>query len=85
MNRDPAARIEIRAYTDNVGSAQYNQRLSERRAQGVRQMFISSGVDAERVAAFGEGENSPVASNESEQGRAQNRRVELRFVGLGNR
>jgi adhesin transport system outer membrane protein len=85
LNRDPAAHIEIRAYTDNVGSAQYNQRLSERRAQGVRQMFISSGVDAERVAAFGEGENSPVASNESEQGRAQNRRVELRFVGLGNR
>ncbi|MFT5176852.1 MAG: adhesin transport system outer membrane protein [Gammaproteobacteria bacterium] len=84
LTRNRAARVEIHAYTDNVGSAPYNQRLSERRARAVQQMFTSRGIEARRIKALGEGENRPIASNETEQGRAQNRRVELRFVDAGN-
>ena len=63
LTRDPAVRIEIRAYTDNVGSAQYNQRLSERRADAVRQMLSRRAIDSARIDARGEGEKSPIASN----------------------
>ncbi|MFT5445226.1 MAG: adhesin transport system outer membrane protein [Gammaproteobacteria bacterium] len=81
LNLDRGVRIEIRAYTDNVGSAGYNQKLSARRASLVQQMLEELDVDRTRIEARGEGENSPVASNKTEQGRALNRRVELRFVG----
>lgn len=73
----PNSTIEIVGHTDNVGAAAYNQDLSERRARSVAAMLQSSGVPAGRVSAFGRGEDQPIATNGTPQGRAQNRRVEI--------
>lgn len=70
-------RIRIEGHTDSVGSAQYNQGLSERRAESVRDYLASQGVDANRMMAVGYGEQRPVATNETDEGRALNRRVEI--------
>ncbi len=69
--------ITVRGYTDNTGSAAYNQRLSEDRANSVANYLIRSGVPASRIQAVGYGLNNPVASNATPEGRAQNRRVEI--------
>jgi len=70
--------IIIEGYTDSVGDAGYNQQLSERRAQAVREYLIDTfGVDPKRLIARGGGETNPVASNDTEEGRAENRRVEI--------
>jgi outer membrane protein OmpA-like peptidoglycan-associated protein len=74
----PEAKIEIGGYTDSVGSAAYNQRLSLARARAVRVYIIQLGVPADQLTAVGYGKAKPVASNATEEGRAQNRRVELR-------
>jgi outer membrane protein OmpA-like peptidoglycan-associated protein len=74
----PEAKIEIGGYTDSVGSAAYNKRLSLARARAVRVYLIQLGVPADQLTAVGYGKASPVASNATEEGRAQNRRVELR-------
>jgi OOP family OmpA-OmpF porin len=68
-------------HTDAVGTDQYNMRLSLRRANAVRDYLIAGGISASRIRAEGFGESQPVASNETAEGRAQNRRVELRVVG----
>ncbi|MGH8668179.1 MAG: OmpA family protein [Burkholderiales bacterium] len=69
--------LTIVGHTDNVGSAQYNQQLSERRAVSVAQYFESQRVNALRLATAGKGESQPVANNASEGGRQANRRVEI--------
>jgi outer membrane protein OmpA-like peptidoglycan-associated protein len=69
--------ITVRGYTDNVGNASYNQQLSQDRANSVANYLIRQGVAANRVQAVGYGMNDPVADNSSEQGRSQNRRVEI--------
>ena len=69
---------EIRGHTDSVGPAEYNQGLSERRANAVLDYFVSKGIARGRLRAKGFGESSPLASNDTEEGRAQNRRVELK-------
>jgi outer membrane protein OmpA-like peptidoglycan-associated protein len=74
-----AVPVEVLAFTDNVGSHAYNRRLSERRAQAVRAMLVERGIDASRITARGMGEDEPIADNATDQGRALNRRVELRF------
>lgn len=74
--------IEVAGHTDSVGSDAYNQQLSERRAQSVSDYLASRGVMRERVISVGAGESRPVASNETEYGRAQNRRVEITLVPL---
>jgi outer membrane protein OmpA-like peptidoglycan-associated protein len=74
--------IEVAGHTDNVGKTDYNQALSERRANAVAQYLISKGIKQERVIPVGGGENHPVASNDTEAGRAQNRRVELTLMPL---
>lgn len=68
-------------HTDSTGPEAYNQKLSERRANAVKQYLISKGVDGNRVYAEGKGELEPVATNATRQGRAQNRRVEIELVG----
>lgn len=73
----PNSRIEIVGHTDDSGSAAYNQDLSERRARAVADVLQSSGVPASRVSAYGRGEDQPMASNATPEGRAQNRRVEI--------
>jgi general secretion pathway protein D len=71
--------VEIRGHTDNTGSAELNQRLSQQRAEAVRSYLISKGIAADRLTARGLGATAPIASNETEEGRAQNRRVTLEF------
>lgn len=73
----PNSRIEVIGHADNSGSAAYNQDLSQRRAVAVAQGIQSVGVPSGRVAAFGRGEDQPIASNLTPEGRAQNRRVEI--------
>lgn len=75
--RYPNSQIEVVGHTDNSGSAAYNQDLSQRRAVSVANVLRESGVQNGRIAAFGRGEDQPIASNLSAAGRAQNRRVEI--------
>jgi OOP family OmpA-OmpF porin len=77
MKADPKITGEVRGYTDSTASEVYNQKLSERRANAVRDYFIKQGIAANRVRAKGFGESNPVASNDTADGRALNRRVEL--------
>src|SRR5690606_23930377 len=68
-------------HTDSIGTEEYNQGLSERRANAVKEYLISLGVPADRIYTEGKGETQPVASNSTREGRAQNRRVEIEIVG----
>ncbi|AMX03004.1 OmpA family protein [Microbulbifer thermotolerans] len=71
--------MEIAGHTDSRGNDDYNLQLSSERAEAVCAFLIQNGVDATRLTAKGYGEQQPVASNEAESRRAQNRRVEMRF------
>lgn len=73
----PNSTVQVIGHTDNTGSAEYNQSLSERRAAAVTQVLADGGVPYARIRSFGRGEDQPVASNLSEAGKAQNRRVEI--------
>ena len=75
--RYPNSRIEVIGHTDNTGSAAYNQDLSQRRAVSVAGVLRDSGVPGNRISAYGRGEDQPVASNLTPDGRAKNRRVEI--------
>jgi outer membrane protein OmpA-like peptidoglycan-associated protein len=79
IKEDKTIRVEVAGHTDSIGSHAYNQQLSERRAKSVVDYFVSQGVPADRLKAVGYGETKPVASNKTEEGRAQNRRVELQI------
>ncbi|WP_343344229.1 OmpA family protein [Sphingomicrobium sp. XHP0239] len=72
--------IDVLGHTDSTGSDSYNQALSERRANAVSQYLSSRGVNGARIATRGYGEMQPIASNETTEGRAQNRRVEIKVV-----
>jgi outer membrane protein OmpA-like peptidoglycan-associated protein len=74
--------IEIAGHTDNVGDANFNKQLSQRRAGAVAQYLMSKGVSEQRIMTAGGGEEHPVASNSTEQGRAANRRVEVTLTPL---
>ena len=76
MNQRQNYSAEIVGYTDSVGRASSNQKLSQKRAEAVRAMLIEDGVSADRLTATGKGEASPIADNATAQGRAQNRRIE---------
>ena len=76
--------IEIQGHTDSTGSASSNQSLSERRASSVSEYFASQGVNRLRLESYGFGENQPIASNNSEQGRQVNRRVEIILVPISS-
>jgi outer membrane protein OmpA-like peptidoglycan-associated protein len=67
----------VTGYTDSVGSDAYNLRLSERRANTVREALVAEGIAADRITTKGMGESNPVASNDTAAGRAQNRRVDI--------
>jgi outer membrane protein OmpA-like peptidoglycan-associated protein len=69
--------LEVAGHTDNTGSAQYNQSLSERRASSVARYLESQGVTSQRIITVGAGETHPIASNDTPDGRQANRRVEL--------
>jgi len=73
----PNSTVRVIGHTDNTGGAGYNQTLSERRANAVAGVLLDAGVSPARVTAVGRGEEQPVTSNLSPEGRAQNRRVEI--------
>ena len=72
-------KVLIEGHTDSVGSEEYNQQLSERRAQAVQAALMERGVSTEQISTIGKGKSAPVASNDNAAGRQQNRRVELIF------
>lgn len=74
----PSLRIEIQGHTDSMGDAAYNKMLSENRAKAVREYLVDKGVDWKKISAAGFGEARPIANNDSPEGRAMNRRVELK-------
>ena len=82
MSHKKSAQVEIAGHTDNVGGADYNRQLSQRRASSVAQYLESRGVSEQRLMTAGGGENHPIASNSTEQGRAANRRVEVTLAPL---
>jgi len=73
----PELNVEIQGHTDSIGSAAYNLNLSQRRADAVKAYLISQGVNASTLTAKGYGKTKPISSNETAEGRAQNRRVEF--------
>jgi OOP family OmpA-OmpF porin len=73
-------KIEVQAHTDDRGSEKYNLRLSEQRAAAVMEYLLSRGIASERLSSKGYGESRPVADNDTEEGRAKNRRVELKVL-----
>ncbi len=79
----PTLDIQVGGYTDNVGSDEMNQKLSENRANAVRDYVVEQGVSANSVTAMGYGNTLPVASNDNSAGRQENRRVELVVSGAG--
>jgi outer membrane protein OmpA-like peptidoglycan-associated protein len=79
----PKREVQIDGYTDNVGSADYNQGLSERRADSVRDALTRMGIARDRILTKGLGESSPVADNDTAGGRQQNRRVEVIVLDEG--
>ena len=82
----PGLHLQVEGHTDSVGSDEYNQQLSEKRAEAVRDYFIQQGISADAIEARGFGKTQPIASNETPEGRQQNRRVELILSGdaIGN-
>ena len=80
LKENPNVTVKVEGHTDNVGSEIYNQDLSERRAKSVANYIIDKGVDADRVSTEGFGFSKPIADNDSDEGRAQNRRTELVFT-----
>jgi outer membrane protein OmpA-like peptidoglycan-associated protein len=77
LHEYPQRTVQIEGFTDSVGTDDYNQGLSERRAAAVRDALTGMGISSDRIQARGLGKSSPVADNESATGRQQNRRVEV--------
>ena len=79
-------RLQVEGHTDSVGTDEYNRRLSEQRAEAVRDYLVAQGIPSEAITASGFGKSEPVASNDTPEGRQQNRRVELVVSGkaIGN-
>jgi outer membrane protein OmpA-like peptidoglycan-associated protein len=84
MNRYPSIRLEIAAHTDNMGSFEYNMNLSRRRAQSMVDYLVSKGIEPSRLEGKGYGESRPIMTNNTEEGRMANRRVEFIVLDEGN-
>lgn len=77
LNQYPARNVAIEGHTDDIGSEEYNQDLSQRRADSVRNYLVRQGIGTQRLVATGMGEGQPVADNATVSGRQENRRVEV--------
>ncbi len=77
MNENPDLRFSVEGHTDNTGSAASNQKLSEQRSEAIVAKLVEMGIDESRLSAVGKGQNSPIADNNTDEGRAKNRRVEF--------
>lgn len=80
LESNPEMRIELRGHTDNQGTVEFNQRLSESRAQAVAEYLMEKGIDSRRLTWIGFGKSKPVADNNTAEGRCKNRRVEYRVL-----
>lgn len=79
LKENPDKKVDLEGHTDSIGSEKYNQRLSERRAASVKTYLVTKGIDPARIAARGFGETKPIAENKTKEGRAKNRRVEIKI------
>lgn len=77
MNENPELKFSVEGHTDNTGSAASNQKLSEQRSEAIVAKLVEMGIDESRLTAVGKGQNSPIADNNTDEGRAKNRRVEF--------
>ncbi|GAB4286867.1 MAG: hypothetical protein Kow0068_12490 [Marinilabiliales bacterium] len=82
LKNNPKVEIEIAGHTDNVGTEEYNMKLSQARANSVMNYLVSKGIDPSRITAVGYGESRPIAFNTDEEGRQMNRRVEFKVLKL---
>jgi outer membrane protein OmpA-like peptidoglycan-associated protein len=80
LQKYPNTDVMVYGHTDSVGSDDFNQGLSERRAEAAASYLVSQGISRSRITTIGRGERSPIASNDTDAGRAQNRRVEIAIV-----
>jgi len=80
----PMTVIQVEGHTDSTGSESYNMDLSARRAEAVKNLLVQRGVDPSRILTMAFGESKPIASNETDYGRAQNRRVEIKVAPTAN-
>jgi OOP family OmpA-OmpF porin len=78
MNENPNSKVSLSGYTDNVGTEAYNLKLSGRRWTSVKDYVVKKGVSSSRISGQGFGESKPIADNKTAQGRAKNRRVEIK-------
>lgn len=77
MAKNPDIKVTVTGHTDNVGKAAMNLNLSKRRAENIKKMLVEKGIDGNRIQTFGKGETEPIESNDTEAGRAKNRRIEI--------
>ncbi len=77
--QNPNLNVEIHGYTDNIGSDEYNKKLSQKRAEAVKNYLISKGINPDRLKAVGYGESNPIGDNNTAEGRAMNRRIEFKI------
>jgi outer membrane protein OmpA-like peptidoglycan-associated protein len=80
MTENPTVRVEVSGHTDNTGQAAYNKQLSQKRALAVYTYLIQKGISKERLSPVGFGSEKSIATNDSETGRQQNRRIEFRII-----
>ena len=80
LKENPRMKVRVAGHTDSFGSDEYNQRLSEARAQAVYEYLVSRGISADRLSYVGYGETRPIDTNDTEEGRQNNRRVELEII-----
>jgi outer membrane protein OmpA-like peptidoglycan-associated protein len=83
LTSNPKLRVSIEGHTDNKGKADYNRKLSKKRADSVKKYLVSKGIAADRLATVGYGPDKPIAENRTKAGRAANRRVEFVIVQTG--
>ena len=80
LKDSPEVDVEIEGYTDWIGTAEYNQTLSEERAMTVKKYLVSKGISESRLTTIGYGKGNPIVSNETDEGRAMNRRIVFRII-----
>lgn len=81
MEQDSLKEIKLTGHTDSTGNSEYNYRIGLERAQSISKYFIQKGADSTRIHVFSKGETQPIADNGTPEGRAQNRRVEIKITG----
>ena len=79
MKDNPEMKLDIDGHTDDVGTDETNQKLSDNRAASVRTYMVSKGIDESRITSAGHGETQPIADNKTAAGRQKNRRVEMKM------